>query len=119
MQVTPEYLERAAALAKERPNFAAAVHGAHVSSLGLSETGNKELIRQGPALTHFLSSNPDKLNSILRLPGREQGAALAQMAENMNDADKPGEGKSTDSYIASRTKRGPGLGRNVTTEGRM
>jgi hypothetical protein len=111
-KVTPQYLDKAQALAQARPSFAASVHSAHIDNLGLSKTGEDAVIRNGPQVAHLLGQNEAALNKILILPGREQGPAIDALAANLDSG--PSTNEDTDNYISSRTRNGAGTGRYVS-----
>ena len=119
MQITPAYLESAAALAKEKPSFASSVHEVHLDSLGLSTNATNEIIkRAAPEIAAYLDKNENEARKIRQLPSAEQVEAIAKLHEGMGDSDRPGDSEATDKYIESRTRRGPGTGRYVATEGK-
>lgn len=115
MQITPEYLEAAQRLEKDRPSYGAKVHTAHVESLGLSGAGQDAVVRGGPHVAHFLSANQRELNKIRALAGREQGPAIDRLASGM---ERETTNEDTDRYIAERTGRGLGTGGRYVEDGR-
>jgi hypothetical protein len=114
MQVTPEYLEHAATLAKERPAYAAAVHEAHLGNLGLSGNAEKEIIRRrAPEIAHYLDKHEDVRSKIAQMPSAAQVEAIASLHEGPTGQAERTSNADTDNYIESRTRKGAGMGRFV------
>ncbi|MFI5057549.1 MAG: hypothetical protein ACHQLQ_05140 [Candidatus Acidiferrales bacterium] len=117
MNVSPQYIEAATALGKERPSYAASVHDAHLASLGLSSKATGEIIeRAAPEIADYLNRDEKARGRIAKLPDAEQVQEIAKLHEGMSE--RPGDNSDTDKYIESRTKKGPGIPRYVTTKGR-